>query len=110
MDIGSWRKMLGRALAGAEIRPEDMNYLVEATNEYTGAQIEELVNTLYILAVQEDAMGAQTCRVGRGGCLDSGEQDTPSAVTGRILLPRSLIDAALEEVHVERKAIGFHAA
>lgn len=109
-DIDFRRKMLARALAGAEIRPEDMNYLVEATDEYIGARIEEIVNTLYILGVQADAMAIQTCRDGRGGCLDSGEQDTAAVETGRISVTHSLIDVALEEVHVERKIIGFHAA
>ena len=48
-------------------------------------------------------------RDGRGGCLDSGEQDTTAGTAGRVLSARCLIEAALKEVHVKRRIIGFHA-
>ena len=40
--------------AVAEVSTEDMNYLADATLDDTGAQSDELANTLYILGVDGD--------------------------------------------------------
>jgi hypothetical protein len=86
--------MLERLLAKAVVSADDMAHLVPVTDGYTGAQIEELANTLYILAVDrhDDA---------------SGNGDGKPSVA----INRPLIAAALEEFRVELKArVGFHAA
>ena len=95
MDDPCRRRMLERLLANAAVSPADMAHLVASTDDYTGAQIEELGNTLYMLAVAPD-----NCMIKDAGAgMDS------------IPLARSLIDEALEDVKVERKArLGFHAA
>jgi len=41
-------------LAKATLAEGDLAYLVSATNGYTGAQLEELANTLYIQTAQKD--------------------------------------------------------
>lgn len=95
MDDGCRRRLLARLLAKAEISVEDMAHLVSVTDGYTGAQIEELANTLYILAV-ERLCGASGN--GNGG-------------PGGIAIDRPLIAEALGEFRVELKAhVGFHAA
>ena len=68
---------------------------IAATTDNTGAQIQELANTIYILAVDD-----KKAPVSGGG----GEN-------GRISVDRQLIDRAVNEFRVERKArLGFHAA
>ena len=83
---------VARLLAKAEIAPGDVEHLVKATADYTGAQIEELVNTIYLLSVDQSEPDS-----------DSGDdQHRP------IRLERGLLDAALVEMAVERKArMGF---
>ena len=104
MDELCRRKLLSRLLAAARLSPEDMNYLVSGTRDYTGAQVQELANTLYILSADGD----------NGGCVGSVAADGAACgpqVPEGISVSRQLIDAALEEMRVERKTkIGFHAA
>ena len=95
MDMDCRRGLLKRLLANASVSKEDMGYIVQSTDGYTGAQLEELSNTLYILAVRDDNVGVENAR------------SKKTLVT----LDRSLIDSALSEVHVERKrSMGFHVA
>ena len=83
--------MLEHFLAKAVVSAEDMAHLVSVTDGYTGAQIEELSNTLYILVVDRHD-GA------------SGNGDGKPA----IVIDRTLIATALEEFRVELKArMGF---
>ncbi|MFA6132797.1 MAG: ATP-binding protein [Phycisphaerae bacterium] len=90
MDEICRRDMLGKLLHHAEIDESDMEQLVAATDGHTGAQLREVVDTLYILAVE-----------GHNG----NEQ------TSEVRLTRSLIDTAVDEVRVERKRrLGFHVA
>ncbi|MBE3097812.1 MAG: ATP-binding protein [Planctomycetes bacterium] len=94
MDAPCQHRMLARLLVKAVVSADDIAHLVSVTDGYTGAQIEELANTLYILAVNrhDDA---------------SGDGDGKPAV----VIDRPLIAAALEEFRVELKArVGFHAA
>ena len=107
MDPHLRRKMLERKLQHAVLSDADVAYLVECTEDYTGAQIEELANTLYILALrgENDACPQR----GRDGDLGCGQGQTTEA--DAVALDRQLIDAALGEVQVERKRkLGFHAA
>ena len=95
MDKKCRRRLLKRLLINASVSKADMGYIVQATDGYTGAQLEELSNTLYILAVRDDNAGVENAR----------SEKAP------VSLDRSLIDSALAEVHVERKrAMGFHVA
>ncbi|MBE3050168.1 AAA family ATPase [Candidatus Bathyarchaeota archaeon] len=88
------RLLIERLLAKARISPEDVSRLVSASDGYTGAQVEELVNTLYILAVNRHGYA-------------SGNGDGQPSVT----IDSPLIAAALEEFKVELKArVGFHRA
>jgi len=103
MDDLCRRKLLLKLTAKAEVSTEDMNYLVDATLDYTGAQVEELANTLYILGVDGD--NAWRCVSVAADEVACGP--APSTIS----VSRQLIDAALEEMRVERKAkMGFHAA
>jgi DNA polymerase III delta prime subunit len=108
MDAPCRRRFLGKLLARAVVASADTGYLVEATAEYTGAQIEELANTLYILATQAENVAECTPSASDGK--DTGQ--VQDAVEGRgISITRQLIDAAVAEVQVDRKArLGFHAA
>ena len=95
MDAPSRRRMLVKLLAKADVSDEDLSHLVSATDGYTGAQIEELANTLYILAVE-----------GNGGASDNGDGKASGLTFGR-----PLIAAALDEFRVELKArVGFRVA
>lgn len=86
------RRLLGKLLVRASVSAEDMDHLVAATKGYTGAQIEELANTLYILSVEHQAAGS-----------GNGDGSPPAPV-----VTRTLIDEALEEVQGEpRRAFGF---
>jgi hypothetical protein len=88
------RMMLTRLLANADISPDDMDHLVQATRDCTGAQIEELANTVYLLAVQQDNGDAV---IGGGMANDDSVRVT-----------RSLLDAAMKGLLGERKApMGF---
>jgi cell division protease FtsH len=95
MDKTCRKGLLKRLLAKASVSKADMGYIVQATDGYTGAQLEELSNTLYILAVRNDNTGVEKARSDKAP----------------VALDRNLIDSALSEVHVERKrAMGFHVA
>lgn len=96
MEAPCRRKLLEKLLAKAAVAPADLNYLVEITADYTGAQVEELVNTVYILAMDKD---------------NDEHADEDGADPTRVFAGRQLIDAALGEFQAERKArFGFHAA
>lgn len=106
MDVHCRRHLLRRRLRNASICEEDMHYLVEATDEYTGAEIEELSSTLYILAVQEDNPCLQGCSDGEPDC-----QKTANEAAEPISVDRPLIDAALSETRIERRGkLGFNVA
>jgi len=92
MDDDCRRRLLERILAKAEVSPADMAHLVSTTDGYTGAQIEELANTLYMLAVD-------------GWAAASGDGD---GLPPTVVIDRPLIAAALDEFRVERKIrVGF---
>ncbi len=88
------RQLLARLLSRSLIGDGEMAHLIAATTDYTGAQIQELANTIYILAVDGENAAAN----GGGEC-------------GPISVDRQLIDRAVNEFRVEKKArLGFHAA
>jgi len=93
LDEAARRRMVARLLEKADAATTEIEQLVAATKDYTGAQIEELVNTVYILAAErytEDVAG-----------------DAPP----RILVDPPLIAAAVDEFRVEMKArVGFRVA
>ena len=94
MDEVCRRRLLDKLLARATIAPEEVDRLVNATEGYTGAQVEELTNTLYILAVAK----------GKGG---QGNGDGCPSVP---VIDAGIIAEAREEFTVELKArMGFHA-
>lgn len=89
------RELFVKLLSRSSISDEEMAHLIATTADYTGAQIEELANTIYILAVDGEASAVPA------GCGES----------GRIPVGRQLIDRAMQEFAVERKGrLGFHAA
>ena len=108
-----WR-LLERLLSRAVISKDNLEHLVSATKDYTGAQLEELTNTLYILAVERYVDGLRS---------GDGNGDGPAAEAGARIaaeeaadavapmpIGRSLIAAALDEFRVELKArVGFSA-
>jgi len=95
MDEPCRRRMLDKLLAKAAVSADDLAHLVSATRGCTGAQLEELVNTLYILAVESYPDPS-----GNG----DGRPDP-------IPLNRRLINAALDEVQIDsRQKFGFHMA
>jgi len=106
MDSDCRRRMLRRKLRHADISDEGIERLVKATDDYTGAQLEELSNSIYILAVQRENAhledfcdGEKARRVPSDGEMESVSVDL------------DLINSALEEVHVRRKRLmGFRTA
>ena len=90
MDEPCRRSMLGDLLSKAAISQEDMDYLVASSDGCTGAQITELVNTIYIVSVDEKAL----------------EGDNGSV--HQVAVNRELLDTALEEVQTDQECmIGF---
>lgn len=95
LDEACRRRLLERLLSRAAISKEDLEHLVSATKDYTGAQLEELTNTLYILAVERCSDGPA-------------EGDGDSA---QVPIDRALINEALGEFRVELGArVGFRTA
>ena len=95
LDEACRRRLLEKLLLRATISKDDLEHLVSATKDYTGAQLEELTNTLYILAVE---------RCGDGPADGDG---APPPVP----IDRALINEAIGEFRVELGAhVGFHAA
>ena len=93
LDEPARRQMVARLLEKADVATTDVEHLVAATKDYTGAQIEELVNTVYILAAERyaDVVGG--------------------TAPDRVVVDQPLIAEALEEFRVELKArVGFHAS
>jgi SpoVK/Ycf46/Vps4 family AAA+-type ATPase len=90
LDPSARRRMITQLLEKAEVAEADVAYLVTATNDYTGAQIQELINTVYILAA------------------DKYTDTAAGAVPGRMPVDSLLIAEALDEFRVELKArVGF---
>lgn len=86
-------RMLKKQLAKASLAKEDLTYLVDVSDGYTGAQIEELANTLLILAVEQQ------------GC-QAADRELADPVVN---LTRDLIDQALADADFEtKKKLGFH--
>ena len=103
------RWLIEKLLAKAKVASEDMSYLVSSTEDYTGAQLEELANTLYILAIQQDAGDPSDADGNDGGSKDDG-CDGVSAPPP-LVITRPLIDEALEEVQTEPgRTFGFRVA
>lgn len=86
MDEDCRRQLLGRLLRKVDVAPETLVHLVASTRDFTGAQVEELANTICIQA--------------------AGDED---AQPDRLTVDRASVDAALADLGVERKrGIGFH--
>lgn len=111
MDEHCRRRLLQRKLRTAAISTGDLSYLIDATAEYTGAQIEELAKTLYILALGEDNP-LQPGRPGEAAACPGSPLEGPSDVDpGPISVTRCPINAALQDVNFQRGArLGFHVA
>ena len=94
MDEMGRHSMLRRLLAKAEVSAADLNYLVSATEGCTGAEIEEVTNTLFIRAI------------------DATAQDDDDAPCGQPLpMDRAIMEAAVGEVLTKKRTrIGFNAA
>ena len=105
MDSRCRKALLAKLLDGAAVSDHDMTHLIESTQDYTGAHLEELVNTLYIMAVQSEALRVRgPVSLPEDG--DPGPPDEP-----RICLNRQAIDKALEDVQIQRHGrLGFHVA
>jgi DNA polymerase III delta prime subunit len=97
MDTDGRAFLLGRLLENAEVSREDVERLVAKSEGYTGAQLQELINTLYIHALQSqsEVVPAEACK----------EEQIPQ----RVSITTDVVDAALTDFQVEQKArIGFH--
>jgi ATP-dependent 26S proteasome regulatory subunit len=93
LDEPNRRRMVTRLLEKAAVTAADIEQLVAASKDYTGAQVQELINTVYILAAQRYT--------------DAADGDTPA----RVPVDQPLIAAALKEFRVELKArVGFRVA
>jgi len=70
MDDDCRRQMFVRLLSNADVSSDDVERLVASTENYTGAQCEELVSTLYMLAVERDnASSEKAAESGEGAFL-----------------------------------------
>ena len=105
MDPACRRTLFQGSLQKASITDDDMAYLVEVTEDYTGAHAQELANTLFILALDRDRRDSTSeCDV-EADLSDQGHDGK------MVCVDRALIDTAVEEVNIERKArMGFHVA
>ncbi|MCY2928905.1 MAG: ATP-binding protein [Planctomycetota bacterium] len=94
------RKMLQKLMAHAVLSPIDLAHLIAATADYTGAQLEELANTLYILAAE------------RLQAYNTPMDTSPASPSPEVIgVDRLLIETALAEMKFEHKGrLGFHAA
>jgi len=106
MDEVCRREMLSQELRNAEILPADLDHLVQATEDYTGAQVEELAHTVFLLAlVRENGSGSGPIAPPLDGARAEG------ASGPNVFADRGLLDSALGEMHVERRnRLGFHVA
>jgi len=106
MDSDCRRQMLRRKLRHADLSDEDIEHLLKATDDYTGAQLEELSNSIYILAVQRDNARPEGFCSGENACCVPGDGEMES-----VSVDLDLIDSALAEVHVRREGLmGFRPA
>ena len=95
MDADCRRRLLQRLLAKARVAETELDYLVETTDQYTGAQLEEVANTLYMLALERD----------------NGADGADGAEAPQPFVDRGLVRAALDDAQIEHKrTLGFHAA
>jgi len=103
MDEECRRKLLRRKLRYADISEEDIEHLVKATDDYTGAQLEELSNSIYILALQGDSARLDGFADGeKARCVPGGGDVEP------VFVDLALIESALAEVQVRREGVmGF---
>ena len=102
MDSQCRTRMLRRLLKKARITEDDFSHLVTRSEDYTGAQLQELVNTLYMLAAELEQINPIE--------MLPEPADTP-AETQPIMVDRSMVEAALEDFQVERKRkMGFQVA
>jgi len=86
------RKMLTRLLAKATVTEENLAHLAAATEHFTGAQMQEIVNTIYMLSVEQQKA--------------SGTVQPPATL--KVEATRELIDQAIEEVRLARRSdLGF---
>ncbi|MEI7837201.1 MAG: ATP-binding protein, partial [Planctomycetota bacterium] len=105
MDAVCRRNMLQKLLAHGAVSDLDIAYLVESTEEYTGAQLEELVNTMYILAVQSDSLRVDTSSAAQVAAGPAGTRQP------RIYLDRGTMTKAIDDVKIQRSGrLGFHVA
>lgn len=103
MEEGGRRELLVQLLEKAEVAETDLAYLVEKSKGYTGAQVQELVNTLYLLALQNRGVEANTVVE---DIPIAGHAKEPSNPT--VSITKSLLDAAMDDFQVEQKSrIGF---
>jgi cell division protease FtsH len=87
LDESCRRRLLDRLMVNASMSESDRAMLASVTHGYTGAQLEELANTIYMLAVSAHGVGG------------NGDQ---------LRVDRALIERALCDVGVERKhTIGY---
>ncbi len=96
------RGVPARLLSKGPIPPVELSYLVEAADGYTAAQLEQAANTLFILAVDRENT------IDDGNTISAQPQYDDS---GYIPFNRGLIEAALQEMQIERRVrMGFHVA
>jgi hypothetical protein len=88
------RRMLAMLLEGTRVEPAEMDHLASATKGYTGAQLEEVANTICLLAAEDGVVELRS---------DNGDEPR-----GTFEVTRDLIDRALGEIQVDRKSrMGF---
>jgi SpoVK/Ycf46/Vps4 family AAA+-type ATPase len=91
VDAAGRMRMLRGQLGALDIQESDFRFLVSATTDYTGAQLQEVADTICILAATS---------------ANSGDGEAPRASVNR-----DLISTALSEVKVaEKSRLGFRVA
>jgi len=94
MDDRCRRLMLTRLLSRATVSEDNLAHFTAVTEHFTGAQMEEIVNTIFMLAIEDQKA--------RGG-LEPG-------VPPKVVVTCELIDRAVDEVRVARRGdLGFRA-
>ena len=89
MDVESRTRLLRKLLSKAKIATKDFEYILDQTDGYTGAQVEEFVNTLYILAISD-------------------EDVSDDIANQTIIIDRNIIERAFKETaYMPREVLGF---
>jgi cell division protease FtsH len=90
MDELCRQNFIKKLLYKAKISPDNIHYLITKTEDFTGAQVEELVNTIFMIALDNDKSNSQINQEG-----------------DELTIDHKIIETAFEETKFAPKGWGF---